>query len=441
MFLLFDRRGAHINLDADPAACPTIASVEQLASPLREGQERLRTLPIDDIIGLFDAAARSWTEPGHPVGRMLRERSLGFLVLWFRRQNLESLCDVALHGNRQALDVFVPAMAGSTRLHRAHPRGLLVHWLAGNVPLLGMISVAQGLLAKNANLVKASRQNAGVLPFLLAALRCVRFTGSSRGVIEGSLLTDSVTVVYADREDVQSARALSLLADVRVAWGGREAVETIGNLPRRLGAEDIIFGPKTSFAVVGADALADEVAAKQTAQRLAHDTIALDQRGCNSPHTVFVERGGVVTPQAFASLVAQELLLLANHLPPPSITVPEAFEILTRRAEYEMRGEAWDGEGVTWSVLYAEEEGLAVPCFGRTLSVRPVDDVFDVVRLCSAATQTAGLALTARRIALAEALTARGVERCPELGSMALYDTPWDGMYPIDRLVRWVSAL
>ena len=51
---------------------------------------------------------------------------------------------------------------------------------------------------------------------------------------------------------------LSALADVRVAWGGREAVEAIMNLPRRFGTEDIVFGPKTSFVVVGAEKLSGE---------------------------------------------------------------------------------------------------------------------------------------------------------------------------------------
>jgi len=81
-----------------------------------------------------------------------------------------------------------------------------------------------------------------------------------------------------------------------------------------------------------------------------------------------------------------------------------------------------------------------MPSYGRTLFVRPVDNVLDVAAFCSVNTQTAGLALGERRFAVAEALTARGVERCPEVGRMSLYDAPWDGLYPMDRMVRWVSA-
>src|SRR5262249_20384523 len=156
-----------------------------------------------------------------------------------------------------------------------------------------------GLLTKNANLVKVSRQNAGVLPYFLAALAQVRYRRPDGKEIAGTLLTDAVRAIYVDREDSASA-ALSALADVRIAWGGRDAVEAIMTLPRRFGTEDIVFGPKTSFVVVGAEKLANEAEARRAAALVARDTVALGQRGCNSPHTIFVERGGSLAPAAFA---------------------------------------------------------------------------------------------------------------------------------------------
>ena len=186
--------------------------------------------------------------------------------------------------------------------------------------------------------------------------------------------------------------------------------------------------------------LASELSARRVAALVARDTVALGQRGCNSPHTVFVERGGPLEPAAFASLLGEELGRAAGQSP-PDVAPQEAFEIVSSRAEYDMRGQAWYGNGVGWSVFYSDEDrGLAKPCYGRTLFVRPVESVLDVAALCSVNTQTAGLALGERRLAVAEALTARGVERCPEVGRMALYEAPWDGMYPMDRMVRWVSA-
>jgi hypothetical protein len=439
IYVLFDECGRHIEPDGDPENCPLEASPDRLVNELRLAQERLRSTPIDDLIGLCDAASRAWTQPGNEVARMLGNLALGFLPLWLRRTNLETLVAQALRGDAGAIDGFVPLPRSNQRQHRAQPRGLLVHWVAGNVPLLGMISVIQGLLTKNANLVKVSRQNAGILPYFLSALADVRYRRPDGTEIAGTLLTDAVRAIYADREDAAGA-ALSALADVRVAWGGREAVEAIMNLPRRFGTEDIVFGPKTSFVVVGAEKLTDQAEARKAATRVARDAVALGQRGCNSPHTIFVERGGSLTPEVFAGLLGEELGRAAGQVP-SDIAPQEAFQILTWRAEYDMRGEAWYGDGVRWSVFFSDDDrGLATPCYGRTLFVRPVDDVFEVAALCSINTQTAGLALGERRLKLAEALTARGVERCPEVGQMSLYEAPWDGMYPMDRMVRWVSA-
>ncbi len=439
--VLYDKDGAHIPVDGDPSASSVTATPEQIATELRTAQQRLRGVPIDDIIGLLDAAGREWATPDHEVTKMIAKFSLGFLPMWLRRKNLEDLCDLSLRGNRRAMDGFVPVLPGSKRLHCAQSRGILVHWVAGNVPLLGMISMVQGLLSKNANLVKVSHRNAGILPFFLDALSKASYTNASGDIIEGKLLTDAACAVYSSHEDKKTAGALSVLADVRIAWGGREAVEAIMNLPRRFGTEDIIFGPKTSFAVVGAEMLGDEATARRTAHLLALDTVAIEQRGCNSPHTVFVESGAKITAEGFAELLGSQLRDICGPLPPPQITTPEAFRVQGLRAEYDMRGEAWYGDEVTWSVFYSEDDqGLAEPCYARTLFVRAVDDVFSVAELCSVNTQSAGLALKDRRLALADALTAKGVERCPEPGRMSLYGAPWDGMYPIDRMVRWVSA-
>ena len=436
VYVLFDRRGSHIQPAGDPETCPVV-NLESLVSALRAGQERLRAAPIADLIGLCDAAGQAWTQPGSDTARTIGRLAIGFLPLWLRRGNLEPLVAQALRGDAGALDQFVSSNPATGRRYRAQPRGLLVHWVAGNVPLLGMISVIQGLLTKNANLVKVSRQNAGILPYFLAALAQVRYRRPDGQEIAGTLLTDAVAAIYTDH---RAAAALSALADVRVAWGGREAVEAIMNLPRRFGTEDIVFGPKTSFVVVGAEMLAGEPSARRIAALVARDTVALGQRGCNSPHTVFVERGGSLDPAAFASLLGEELCHAARHAP-PDVAPEEAFRILGWRAEYDMRGQAWYGEGVGWSVFYSgEDRGLATPCYGRTLFVRPVDDVFEVAALCSVNTQTAGLALGGGRLELAEALTARGVERCPEVGRMSLYEAPWDGLFPMDRMVRWVSA-
>jgi hypothetical protein len=225
-----------------------------------------------------------------------------------------------------------------------------------------------------------------------------------------------------------------------VAWGGREAVEAIVNLPRHHGTEDIVFGPKLSCAIVGAERLAEAETARRTAAAIAADACAFDQQGCNSPHTVFVERGGAIAPGEFARLLGAAMEAESRRAPLAEIDPAAAMNVLAVRTEYAMRGDAHHSRDIQWAVVYADEDhGLADPCYLRTVFVRAVNDVFDVAACCTPQTQTVGLAVDGRKESLADALTVRGVERCPAVGAMRIYDAPWDGLFAMDRMVRWVS--
>jgi hypothetical protein len=370
----------------------------------------------------------------------IRGGRLGFLPLWLRRANLQTLLRRSLRGRPDALDHFVHLNEKDSLAVRAQPRGLAVHWVAGNVPVLGMLSVVQAMLCKNANLVKVSRRAPGVLPHLLNGLAAAEYTTAAGQKLSGRLLTDATAVVYCDRDDQDAARELSLAADIRVAWGGREAVEAITNLPRRYGAEDIVFGPKLSCAIVAAERLADAQTARRTAAAIAADASAFDQQGCNSPHTVFAERGGAIAPAEFARLLGEALEIESRRAPLVEIDPAAAMNVLAVRTEYAMRGEAHHSRDIQWAVVYSDDDKeLAEPCYLRTVFVRAVNDVFDVVSHCSPQTQTVGLAVDGRGESLADALTARGVDRCPAVGAMRIYDAPWDGLFAMERMVRWVS--
>jgi hypothetical protein len=437
---LFEDGKSFIPVTGDPLQAPATETLQPTAENIRRGQQELKKLSIDAIIGIMDAFARDLMRVDHPLANVTREMGTGYIPLWMRRANLEKLCDLSVNGNRKSLDQFEILGNIESRKFRAQPRGTVVHWIAGNVPVLGMLSLLQGLLTKNANIIKAPSENAGLLPAMLESLSRFEWKTSAGVGVSGKILTDAVAVIYVDREDIEAERALSAIADVRIAWGNRTAVEAIMNLPRRFGTEDIIFGPKISFAVVGTEHLSSEDDASKVAHNLARDVIAFDQQGCNSPHNVFVERGSSVTPVGFARIFGDALGAAANRRPLREVTPADTIRILSVRAEYDIRGEAYYGKDIGWTVAYNEDESnLADPCYLRTVFVRPVDDIFDIPPLCSVNTQTAGLSVGERGMKLAEALTAQGVERCPAIGNMSLYDAPWDGMFPIERLVRWTS--
>ena len=54
--------------------------------------------------------------------------------------------------------------------------------------------------------------------------------------------------------------------------------------------------------------------------------------------------------------------------------------------------------------------------------------------------QTIGLALEGKKkLDFAKEAANKGIVRCPEIGFMTHFDSPWDGMFAIDRLIRWTS--
>ncbi|MFY9825862.1 MAG: acyl-CoA reductase, partial [Thermoanaerobaculia bacterium] len=348
------------------------------------------------------------------------------------------MLDFAFRGCRGALDGPVPSQVNPRAQLLLVPRGLAVHWVAGNVPLIGWFVLAQTVLTRNLNVVKVPRALRHLLPAMVQTLGSCEVK-LPQGVVRGRDLARTLTVVYHDHGH-PAAEALSRAADVRVAWGGREAMEALAGLPSRYDCQDVFFGPKLSYLCIGREALATERSYRRLLRHAAVDCSVFDQYACSSPHTVFVEAGGRVTAETFAADLAEEMAKAAERIPPAGWDAGTAQAIRLRRIEYEMRHQVWQSPDLSWTVLYDQEEGLAEPCYARVVTVRSVDDVLRAADLAHPDVQSIGLALSGeRRLAFAEAAAARGVCRLPDVGKMTHFEWIWDGLVPLDRFVRWVT--
>jgi hypothetical protein len=382
-------------------------------------------LHVDDIIEFFDEAGKRWSQ--NPE---MKRVGAGYLAEFISRKNVSSMMDTALR-NRLGLDGFVK-LNGGKMLYHAQPRGLAVHWIAGNVPILGMFSIIQSMLTKNVSIVKASSKSYRELLMLLDSLRHV-----DTGKIRGEDIIKTLAVILVDR-DAKGMEELSLAADLRIAWGGHDAVQSIMSLRKRFSTEDIIFGPKYSYALIGKDTLHDY---KRIAQRLAVDVSVFDQYACSSPHTVFVEKGGSVTPLEFAKELGDQLSMVARTILPKGAMGPgKVMDMLRVKSMYQMAGEVFSTEKNEWAVIYSEEEGLAEACFSRVVFVRPIEGLEDVGKYNDRHKQTLGLSLGEGRLEFADEVTLHGIDRCPPIGQMSLFESPWDGMFSLDRMVRWVTC-
>lgn len=410
--------------------------VDAIIRSVRAGQEWLANQPIDALIGLIGENADQWRRDA--VAH--RSPELGFLASWCQPDRLRTHADFSLRGARSHVDGFRPIHSQPHKLLKAQPRGLVAHWLSGNVPILGMLTLVHSVLTKNANILKAASAHPDAIPRLLETIGNTHFTTPGRHRVDGSDLLESIAVVHYghDRDDI--ATRFSVAADVRIAWGGAEAVRSVASLPRKPTSEDLIFGPKLSFMAIGSDALSTERAARRLARRAATDASVFEQTACASPHTVFVESGGPISPIQFADMLANEMNKALVRLPKDAASSEWSTQVRNARAMYEFIGTVWASDNTDWTVLYESSTQLSPPTYSRVITVRPVNDIMDTINFASPDIQTIGLALTGeRRLNYADQVTRRGVERCPEIGNMTHFDTPWDGLIPMERLVRWTT--
>jgi len=418
---------------------PNVDSIGDVAQKIQANRVVLDVYSIDDLILLISTAAEKWLDDPNLIS--LKQQGLVFLATWC---NVRALCETAnqsLRGNRTVIDKFKTGSYGNKRLEKCVARGVACHWLAGNVPLLGMLGVVQAILTKNANLIKVASTFSSVLPALLRTFENLEVTTFDGRVLKGNDVLSTIAIVYYPKENLKASRELSKYADVRFAWGGREAIEAIINLERSIHTEDIVFGPKVSYMAIGKESLSTARQVKKMARKAATDVSVFDQYACASPHTIFVESGAsAATPKEFAESLAEEMEKALDRIPKAPADAGTVGNISSARMRYELFGELWTSKGSEWSVLFDDETGLAAPTYSRTIVVRSVENILDAAKFVTKDIQTVGLSMPMeKRIQFGEIAATLGCERLPEVGRMTHFDSPWDGLYVMDRLVRWVS--
>lgn len=401
--------------------------------PLVESLQRKRSwlahVPVDRLLALFDDFARRLL--GDP--RTSHLEGVMFLSAWLGRRNLQQMLELNLNGNPSYLDGFV----GQGRSYlAAKPHGLAAMWMPGNVATLPMFSLAPALLAKNVCLVKLAFPDPGGMDRLLAVL-----ADSQVEALRGADLLEAVAVVWFDYRNRELSEQMSLAADVKIVWGGAEAMRAISLLPRREHCVEIVFGPKYSIGVIGRKQAEDDAGLDSVVAAFARDVAVFDQRACSAPQTIFVERNGRRSLRQIGEMFARHFARLA---PKPALDAYTATQILNVRAQWaidETKDVIASPDGPNWTVCMDREVSLKEAVQSRTVFLTEVDSWREILPLLSPKVQTVGIALgdLHESQALAEAATEAGAARCVRPGIMNNYESPWDGKLIVGQLVRWVT--
>jgi acyl-CoA reductase-like NAD-dependent aldehyde dehydrogenase len=225
-----------IQLGTDLSGKKSTSDFVEISEHIQNGAKHLKDLGIDGIISLLDEYAKALQK-----SNVRSMEGVPFLFMWLRKSNLEKMITQSFPD-----PTILTGFVGERRKKiKAQPRGVVCHWIAGNVPTLGLFSLFQSMLVGNANILRVPKESIDMIKQLL------KIMADSKAAD----LMDSFSVVTFPSSDKTLNSNLSMVADARIIWGGKESVEAITGLPRQSHCEDIVFGPKYSFAVMDDEAL------------------------------------------------------------------------------------------------------------------------------------------------------------------------------------------
>lgn len=447
-------------------------AVAALAAELRARGQRLNEMTVDRVIDSIDRAVVAWQDRRHPYRDQAEEwlakltpysppalaLALDHMLAELRAPRLWTLLTSEL-GDPAVLDTFVPAAPGDGAPSlRAYGPGLTLHVLAGNVPVVAIPSIVMALLARSPSLVKPARAEPVTAALFARTLDEI-----------APELAGCIAVWPWAGGDVAVEQAACAAAGAVICYGSDAAVDAIRSLtPAR--ARFLAYRHRVSAGFIAREALT-AAAAPGIAAAVARDVSLLDQQGCLSPHSVYVEEGGEVSPAAFAEALAGAMREAARELPRGAIGAASASAIQQLRGSYEFRALAATGagdapaavgaaepgpvagapavytspRGTEWTVLYEPDPVFVPSCFNRVVRVHPVRslrEATDALRPVGDLLSAVGYAAPRDRAGeIAAAFGEIGATRVCPLGRMQNPPVLWrhDGRPRVADLLRFVT--
>jgi hypothetical protein len=432
----------------------TAGLITEACQTLRRNRDQyLESRTTQSIIHILDRLGKEWLSDDFSFRREVLDVGpalTGFsrpvlaagLDQFFKQlttDNLEALLRQEL-GHTHRLDEFHLDEPHGGERRSALARGplLLAHIAPGNIPNPILSEMVFGLLTRSAQFIKCP-SNGAFIPRLFAhsLYEADHKIGSCIEVAEWKGGTDALE------------SALFAEADCVVATGSDEMLDAIAKkIPRK--ARLVGYGTRVSFGYVTRDAL--EKDAEAIVKNAAADITAWNQRGCLSPHVIYVEDGGAVNAEAFAALLAGRLDAAEKTLPRGPLNAAEAAAISVRRSFYEVRAahsletKMWaSADSTAWTVILENDPRFQVSCANRFIYIKSVADLTHALQGADPVSDkisTVGLACAAAQThEMVKHLARWGARRICPLGQMQNPPLSWrhDGRPPLADLITWTD--
>ncbi|TGK15682.1 long-chain-fatty-acyl-CoA reductase [Leptospira fluminis] len=418
-----------------PGGTVVFPSRTQFETNFDSSKGELERTPTQEIIGFLHRVGRMWENDEYVRRRIFIRQIREFAGYSEQMAVAEAdLIAATLRGSTRLWDTLQIELGDRFVLDswirkedcevRAFPKGLVVHILAGNAPIAGVLSILRSILTKNRTLAKTASGD---------PITATQLGLSFLDLDPNHPVSRSFQTVYWPSDSTFGASILQK-ADTVCVWGGNEALAwTHRNTPP--GIEIVSFGPKQSFCVVKTDGIDLGTAARL----VAHDISMYDQQACFSTQNVFVLGDHL----SFAKALSTELERYDRVLSPPERSMDQRAGVVLSRVHHEFLGATVSfGNSDSWQVIVSEPRNNLRHPGCRTAFVFKIASPDQLLPMIDSSIQTIAVYPSGILDNERDEIGRSGISRIVEAGSSGIYrlGATHDGMYPMTRFVRFVST-
>jgi hypothetical protein len=442
--------------DLPPEAVLSPAMIAEACQTLKRNRERyLANRSTESLIKTLSRVTDGWLEPDNSFRNYALElgpeqtgfpretlaRGLNNFFGRITRDNFHALLAQEFGDGKRLEAMFAtPVEQKHNRMAIINAPEFQVHIAAGNIPNATLISIIFGMLTRSAQFVKCA-SGSSFLPRLFA-----------HSIYEADPKLGACLEVAEWRGgNAALENVLFAEADCVTATGSDETLATIrAQLPVR--TRFLGYGHRVSFGFVADEDLFG-LSAKKIVARAADDVVAWNQLGCLSPHVIYVQLGGEISPEQFAEQLADELDKREKAAPRGELPTEDAAMIASRRGIYEVRAahspettRHWCSKDSTaWTVVYEADARFQMSCLNRFVYVKAVADLTAALQGADdirGKVSTVGIAVPEDKAEqIATQLARWGATRICPLGQMQNPPLTWrhDGRPVLGDLITWTD--
>lgn len=413
---------------------------------LSKKMNTLSKIPIDKIIATLEKVGATLSNPNGVYYKVLMEKlpkllnysdemvdlGLKFFPEMVSSKNLKA--KLASLGDYRSLDYFVQSDGGQSV--RSVPVGTVCHIAAGNIFLGAVDSLIHGIITKNINILKVSKQDLLFPTVFYKVLKEVDID---------NVILPYLSIVYWSKDCKEIDAFIKQNVDSILLFGGEEAAKSykMGLSPK---TNLLSFGPKISFGIVCKDSSLEML--KESAAGFARDIILWEQRACTSCQNIFLEKSNL--NNEFIEMLNDALEQEAMNFKQSNIDIDAEVEIRRARElaiwdSYNKKGECYEGVNSNHTIIVQSDFNVHDSPLNRTVYVNIVDSYKDIIggNLSFMKYYMSTVAISSKmKQEIIENLIDLGVLRFCIPGTMATGSeacASHDGLYIINSLVKFIN--